>query len=347
LIVDYARSCRNGTWRLFRNRPDVLTRGRFYFVPEDTPHYPGFHHFGSANWTEDKYAPPDEPLLGELYDAPRVYSKGDLGVTPPPPVALGDSECFAGGEVNYPPPAGRTFVMGVDTRCWSDQGLPVPQGLPTLPDLWYPAAAIPPGGPGSDVLKWPNAAYPGTPLVAEAGLAPTLVNPGVFATSRCVMIESGQSFGWKKVPEMLGDFTVIFYARTGPFGPLAGEYGPYLHNEPGTRYPILARYDSCSLRARVSPHTQNYPVERNRVGMWFASRKDSTVLWGLHGVAVVESPWPGGDLPNPYRITVAPTFPGAPSPPTCFLVDAQFYRRALNPAELNQVAAWLQATYPV
>jgi hypothetical protein len=116
--VEWLRSCYRSTWRLFRNAPDVLTPGRYYFSPEGTPHYPGLHHFGSRNWTSDERDP--EPALGETSLSPRPYEKGNQTTGSIPVALVGDSVCVGLGDLLPLPtfsPA-RTLAGGIDSRCW-------------------------------------------------------------------------------------------------------------------------------------------------------------------------------------------------------------------------------------
>jgi len=92
--VEFLRSCYRSKWRLHRDA-DILTAGRYYFVPPGTPHYPGLHNLGSRNWTTDEREP--VPALGE-WDGPQFWYNG---VTPKPlplPVLVGDADCVRFGE---------------------------------------------------------------------------------------------------------------------------------------------------------------------------------------------------------------------------------------------------------
>lgn len=121
--VEWVRSCFESEWRLFFNRLDVKTRGRFYFVPEGTPFYPGQHYLESRDWTSDER---EGFTLGEVEGARRKYSKGSLGLPHPPIRLLGSEGCLRSGE-SYPPVVPqRPLARGVDGRCWTDAGLPFP-----------------------------------------------------------------------------------------------------------------------------------------------------------------------------------------------------------------------------
>lgn len=47
------RSCYSSTWRLFEGST-IETPGRYVFAPADTPFYPGWHLYGSRDWTNDE-----------------------------------------------------------------------------------------------------------------------------------------------------------------------------------------------------------------------------------------------------------------------------------------------------
>lgn len=129
MSVDFLRSCYSSTWKLFKGRPEVTTRGYYYFSPPGTPHCPVPHNLGSRIWTSDEREP--EPNLGEVTSAAQSWRDGTLVVPAPPAVVLGDARCLAEGET-YPVPviAGRTLLAGVDSRCWTLQGQNPPPFVP-------------------------------------------------------------------------------------------------------------------------------------------------------------------------------------------------------------------------
>jgi len=144
LAVDWVRSCHRGTFRLFKDRPEILTRGRFFFVPDDTPFLEGFHNYYSAEWTQDREVPYTPPALGEDLEKRLGYSPGILGVLPlPDAVLVGSAKCVSEGD-SYPPAVGvppRRLIAGIDSRCWLTPPAPVP------PAFWWRSdhAEIDPG----------------------------------------------------------------------------------------------------------------------------------------------------------------------------------------------------------
>lgn len=155
--VEWSRSCFTSSWRLFRNRPDVLTSGRFFFAPDDTPFYPGAHLFFSRDWVSDEIG---EDWLGEVKGASRRYSKGSLGLPHPPPILVGERRCIAEGDTFPPDQGGSLLARGINSRCWTDAGLPFPgdaigeggvkvNGAAVV--YWSP---VPPSETFCDVLRW-------------------------------------------------------------------------------------------------------------------------------------------------------------------------------------------------
>ena len=94
-VVDFLRSCYVGNFRLFRDRPDVITRGRYYFSPIGTLPYPGFHLLGSQTWL-DKNLDPVVPL-GEVI-GPTQWSNGAGPAKIIPSVRVGSKDCISNGE---------------------------------------------------------------------------------------------------------------------------------------------------------------------------------------------------------------------------------------------------------
>lgn len=132
MVVEFLRPCHRGTWRLFRDRPDVLTKGRFYFVPDDTPHYPGPHNLWSPTWTRNNDWPELPPPLGPDHEKATPWTAGMFGTTLPPAASIGSPGCIGGGEVYPPQTEGRVLIGGVDSRCWTGRGMPVPPQTPVM-----------------------------------------------------------------------------------------------------------------------------------------------------------------------------------------------------------------------
>ncbi len=88
------RRCRSSQWRLIRSS-DRLRKGRYYFAPKGTPHYPGVHNLWSRYWvTDDGY---EKAALGEWSGAWQYY-RGDLPEVLPLPILVGSKDCIRDGE---------------------------------------------------------------------------------------------------------------------------------------------------------------------------------------------------------------------------------------------------------
>jgi hypothetical protein len=111
--VDVLRSCYSSTWN-FPGKGHV--RGRYYFVDDKRPFYPGWSFFGSANWHRGDGTP--WPEFGELEHATRKYDKG-AWLTGLPLARLIGSQQELEGIPGYVPVSQPTALLdGVDTRCW-------------------------------------------------------------------------------------------------------------------------------------------------------------------------------------------------------------------------------------
>lgn len=96
------RSCYQSLWSLYRDRPDILVPGRYYFSPPGTPAYPFPHNLGSRNYTSDfDYSIPG---LGERgLPAKTHYDKGTRPGVLPLPRMVGSQDCIELGETTLPP----------------------------------------------------------------------------------------------------------------------------------------------------------------------------------------------------------------------------------------------------
>jgi len=125
--VEWLRSCYRGKWRLFKDRPDIVTAGRYVFA-DGKPHYPGVHNLGSANWMADEGVRPAGALGEVAYDG---WDNGMSAVALPPAGRIGDEGCIADGERWPLPVIDRTFPGGWDSRCWL-LPLPMPPAVPAI-----------------------------------------------------------------------------------------------------------------------------------------------------------------------------------------------------------------------
>lgn len=79
-------------WRLHPGKP-TLTEGRFFFVSDDHPEYPGWHRLDSRDWTSDERG---DDHLGE-YDGVRLPDDGRSPPVVPLPVIVGTPKCVEEG----------------------------------------------------------------------------------------------------------------------------------------------------------------------------------------------------------------------------------------------------------
>lgn len=75
--MDLLRSCYPSTMRLFSDRPDVTTPGRWYFCPPGAKYVRFNDRFVSMNWDNDRLDGP--PPIGEF----AKLSNWSSGVAPP------------------------------------------------------------------------------------------------------------------------------------------------------------------------------------------------------------------------------------------------------------------------
>lgn len=104
MAVEWLRSCYSSAWHLFRDSPETLVPGRYYFSPPGTPFYPGQHNLGSRTWnpnqtaTDDDQFPIGEPPLGESLSYPHRWQSGALPAVVPNAAELGHADCIANGD---------------------------------------------------------------------------------------------------------------------------------------------------------------------------------------------------------------------------------------------------------
>lgn len=123
--VEWLRSCYKSEWKLFGDY-SITSPGQYCFCPEGTPHYAGFHHLGSRNWTSDEFPGPFP--LGELAGAKQLWHNGETPSPYPAAVAYGNTECFLDGEQGEAI-GWSSLQNGYPTVCF----LPPPAGTPVLP----------------------------------------------------------------------------------------------------------------------------------------------------------------------------------------------------------------------
>lgn len=190
--MEWLRSCYHSTWVLNSNTGQP-TAGYYYFLPSGSPHLPFPHNLGSRNWTSDERGL--GPALGETNVPIRSYTRGALPIALPPAINVGSPGCFASGEQFPSMVPGRKLPFGVDSRCYSNAGLPVPGGLVSgtftmgvlLASLVFIASPYRAIGRAGLLLGGTAVIPPGFPVVGSAGLllsGPTRLAPAPSAISK-------------------------------------------------------------------------------------------------------------------------------------------------------------------
>lgn len=230
LVVDYVRSCFTGLWRFYPERPDLLTPGRLYFSPADTPSLQTPHAFGSSFWDKDGMTPPMNPV-GLDITLPWDWDDGQPPDDIPPPNQIGRDADFA-TDLEYDPDVTVTLRAGFDAQCWIVPPQPlVPDPDPTLrPNLvdccWQRVCArlldILQGPGPTIVAEWTDTAR----LLWPAPIYDMLVEDPVIVANR---------FAWVKGPT----YQVVFLVGTQEWGELFaqvfhGFQPPRLHGPWGT-----------------------------------------------------------------------------------------------------------------
>jgi len=250
MVVDWARSCYRGSWRLFANRPDILTPGRFYFAEEDiTPYYPGFHNFTNADWTFNAEEPYVPPALGEDRSLRRGYSKGGLGIPRPRAIFLGTEDCLKNGETNYPAPD-RLIPGGVDAKCYPAESVPVAPMAGML--FWHIPEELIAGPEGAPVAGWIDASGNRNTLSQLAGLLRPGVTLGLLGGFNAVVFQRDpsvrQTLQWGLQPDLsflplnLGNSYAVYVVGTLT-GPQGYQTGPSIDGGLGPTRSVLTAAD--------------------------------------------------------------------------------------------------------
>jgi Lipase (class 3) len=124
LAVEWGRSCYVSGWRLFRDNLEVVTRGRYYFAPPNTPHFSGFHNLGSRNWEDKNHLL--EQGLGEDQTYKQSWNGGQIPAAPPLPSVVGSLECIQQGETIEHSIVASSLIDGFPPDCFGpEERLPV------------------------------------------------------------------------------------------------------------------------------------------------------------------------------------------------------------------------------
>jgi hypothetical protein len=278
--VDFLRSCYSSNWKLFKGSSQ-LTPGRYFFNP-GAPHYPAPHNLGSANWTSQERDPP--PLLGEQLTKPRPYFKGGLSVALPPAVLIGSADCLEHGDT-LPVTAARSLVSGIDSRCWSSQGLPVPTPPVWGPLIWMTPASLPALNDGDPVSLWSDTSgYKHHLVNGNTGQQPTLklVSTGGLSAAE---FARGHSLAWS-TPVPVGTEHSIYFVGTISSTGFTFASGPSVAGTPQVSGAHLNTYDAGMgyTGYPLSPQLP-YAGVRGKAYLFWARRLGSSADVGCHGLA--------------------------------------------------------------
>lgn len=271
--MDWARSCHRGVWRLFKDRPEVLTAGRFYFAEEGvTPYYPFFHNYWNGDWVYEREEPQTPPPLGEDRSLRLGYSKGILGTTRPGAALVGSAECVRFGEAVYPAPE-RLMPNGIDAACYPEGSVPVypPAGML----LWHTPAGLPSGADGDPIGSWADDSGNGNvPTQGISTRRPTLENVGLGSLKAAVFYAAGS------IPRSL--VYGVDAVGVGHPLPLGAEYTVYLV---GTTDDTFATAAGPSIGVDVFPAQTPLAAGQGNV----VSGTDLDTVTVADGVGVAES----------------------------------------------------------
>lgn len=108
--VDWMKACRRSKWRLTRGS-DRTRDGFYYFSPDATPFFPGWHNLGARDWVSAERPLWSDPPLGE-YSGPTKWYRGDPPAVLPLPVLVGEFDCVKNGET-----PGKAIQTHKSARC--------------------------------------------------------------------------------------------------------------------------------------------------------------------------------------------------------------------------------------
>jgi len=177
-VVEFVRSCYIGQWRLFKDRPDILTTGRYVRAPEGTPHFPGWHNLWSSNWVADAETPPEPPDLGEVSTGFRPWDNGAYRYAYPPAVVLGPGDCLSAGETFPAVPTIRQTLDGFPAACWTAAGQMPPDPLPVN---WFEPNGLDAYGDTDPITSWAGLSGLGELFQQpDTSIAPVKGNDGTY-----------------------------------------------------------------------------------------------------------------------------------------------------------------------
>jgi pimeloyl-ACP methyl ester carboxylesterase len=122
MAVEWLRSAYSSKWHLFRDDLTITTAGRYYFSPEGTPFFPGWHNLGSRTWQDANWQRGQG--LGEDVDEPEKWNDGDLPAVEPDRNYVGALACIADGELGANGIPADSMINGFPPACFRGLGPP-------------------------------------------------------------------------------------------------------------------------------------------------------------------------------------------------------------------------------
>lgn len=147
LAVEWLRSCYSSQWRLFSDRPDKLTAGRYYFSEPDAPFYSGPTNLWSANWLDRNWKYGDG--LGEKIGAKQKWDGGAKPAQIPGDRPVGSTDCLKNGQDFASGITASSLISGFPPGCFAT--------LPGLSRTFEAASAFQSGSfqlLSAQVIKW-------------------------------------------------------------------------------------------------------------------------------------------------------------------------------------------------
>lgn len=264
-------------------------------MPESTPFYPGWHNFYSRIWTTEDGQTYDG--LGELPVVPTRYNNGVLGIPLPPAALLGDEGCVSGGERFPQAPVARTLPMGIDSRCYSERGLPVPVAPMGGMIVWHRPESLPAGPDGTPVAKWADDTGNGNvPTQGIPARMPTLENAGLGGLKAVVFHASGaiaksliygvDSTGIENAVQLGTEYSLYIAGTTDDlFGTVAA---PSIGVDVfPARSPLAAGQGVMSSGTDLDTVSVGDPVGLNEGHVWTVRRQGELLILGLDGATLL------------------------------------------------------------
>lgn len=355
MAVEWVRSCYVGYWRFFVNNEAIVTRGRYYFVPPETPFLPVAHPFGSADWHYSR---------DELYEAPEVgedrslrvgWDDGVLRVPIPPAVAVGGNDCFLRGELYPVPSIDRTLPGGIDSRAYSNRGLPVPAYPQGGSVMWFRPEELAGYSGGAPLKKWVDVStYRNDLLQATVGLQPLVqlaaINglPGVrFSaaqglvfgqdpTTAVVPIVFGPAMSVYVVAKAAGAGGVGGFALQGPDAIAPNQLAEALGGRPAAVGGSFSQGQTFTAAPGVAVNT---------AAVYSLRREPETVRYGANGTDVLVTA-----IDETATATVeglkAWQF-GIPAQRQVFVCEVLIYDWTTSPEEHDAIMTYLGAKYAI